>query len=425
MQFILYICLTVLNFLQALALPYLKGNELFVSYSIIYVNIGLLIPLVSYSISNIFQKRYAFAESANDKQEIFNKCKKISLLSSLIFFIPGFLIIEYMFQGIFEYTELILILLTSVALVSVELSAAKLRVDRDHKKLVELFWWRIICEHFLRFPVILLVCETQLELILIIFISHLPTAIKYTDKDFLITKVSLFDGLITKNFTMFIASFFGVLITFFDKIVLVDLLDPLLLASLFVCSKFSNAITVFFTKTYGLYLQGTVYNDVKDLTEEHKKKYFRILYFKNIKYSIFSAIFIYIMSLISLKFLDYFEFFSLTSYYPLILFATSISAFVFSLNFTASYQLTSQELFSQYAIINVSSALIAMIFTHVFFEDNINLFLLILFIVVPAYINYTVINVWVAATFDIFYFIYIGVVHLLLISLILIADYYG
>ena len=66
-----------------------------------------------------------------------------------------------------------------------------------------------------------------------------------------------------------------------------------------------------------------------------------------------------------------------------------------------------------------------MIFTHVFFEDNINLFLLILFIVVPAYINYTVINVWVAATFDIFYFIYIGVVHLLLISLILIADYYG
>ena len=112
--------------------------------------------------------------------------------------------------------------------------------------------------------------------------------------------MSLFDGLKTKNFTMFIASFFGVLITFFDKIVLVDLLDPLLLASLFVCSKFSNAITVFFTKTYGLYLQGTVYNDVKDLTEEHKKKYFRILYFKNIKYSIFSAIFIYIMSLISL-----------------------------------------------------------------------------------------------------------------------------
>ena len=59
-------------------------------------------PLMSYAISNIFQKRYAYAKTGDEKKKVLDDSKQIMLYSSLIFVIPGIILLSLFFPDQFS-----------------------------------------------------------------------------------------------------------------------------------------------------------------------------------------------------------------------------------------------------------------------------------------------------------------------------------
>ena len=302
----------------------------------------------------IFSKKDMLMPRLEREKKVLDDSKQIMLNSSLIFVIPGIILLSLFFPDQFSKGDLITLSLATFLVAVIELRAAQLRVDKD-ERIIFLFLKRIVFEHILRIPLIIYLCDTQTELYLLILISIIPTALTEIDKQYLPKRSSVNTEIIRKNFSIFIASIAGVIVMFFDKVLLVNFVDSITLATLFICTRFANAISVLFTKTYSLHLQGTVYNSVKILEHDEIEYYFRGLYKQNFNYSFLATISVYLISMMALFFLENYQIYTMSSNYSSLLFAACISAFLFSLNFTASYIFTSQERFNIYALLNVTS----------------------------------------------------------------------
>jgi O-antigen/teichoic acid export membrane protein len=114
----------------------------------------------------------------------------------------------------------------------------------------------------------------------------------------------------------------------------------------------------------------------------------------------------------------------MSSNYSSLLFATCISAFLFSLNFTASYILTSQERFNIYALLNVTSLFAIAIFTNLFIPKISGTIYLMILIVLPAYINFMLLNVGIGLIYYNYHIRNIMIANLLLISLFIFHIYF-
>ena len=380
-------------------------------------------PLMTYAISNIFQKRYAYADTESKKKKVLDDSKQIMLFSSLILVIPGIILLSLFFPDQFSKGDLITLSLATFLVAVIELRAAQLRVDKN-EQIISLFLKRIVFEHILRIPLIIYLCDTQTELYLLILISIIPTALTEIDKQYLPNRNSVNTEIIRKNFSIFIASVAGVIVMFFDKVLLVSYVDSITLATLFICTRFANAISVLFTKTYSLHLQGTVYNSVKILRQDEIESFFRGLYKQNYNYSLIATISIYLLSIIALFYFEKYQIFTMSSNYSSLLFASCISAFLFSLNFTASYLLTSQERFNVYALLNVTSLFTIAIFTNLFIPKISGTIYLMILIVLPAYINFMLLNVGVVLIYYRYHLRNILIANLLLMSLFILNIYF-
>lgn len=380
-------------------------------------------PLMSYAISNIFQKRYAYADTESKKKKVLDDSKQIMLYSSLIFVIPGLILISLIFPDQFSKNDLIILSLATFLVAIIELRAAQLRVDKN-KQITFLFLKRIVFEHILRIPLIIYLCDTQTELYLLILLSIVPTAFSEIDNQYLPKRNSINTEVIKKNFSIFIASVASVIVMFFDKVLLVNFVDSLTLATLFICTRFANAISVLFTKTYSLHLQGTVYNSVKILRDDEIESYFRGLYKQNFNYSFLVTISVYLISIIALFFLENYQIYTLSSNYSSLLFASCISAFLFSMNFTASYILTSKERFNIYALLNVISLFVIAIFTNLFIPKVSGTIYLMILITLPAYINFMLLNVGISLIYYKYHMRNIMIANLLIISSFILHIYF-
>lgn len=380
-------------------------------------------PLMSYAISNIFQKRYAYADTESKKKKVLDDSKQIMLYSSLIFVIPGLILISLIFPDQFSKNDLIILSLATFLVAIIELRAAQLRVDKN-KQITFLFLKRIVFEHILRIPLIIYLCDTQTELYLLILLSIVPTAFSEIDNQYIPKINSINTELIKKNFSIFIASVASVIVMFFDKVLLVNFVDSLTLATLFICTRFANAISVLFTKTYSLHLQGTVYNSVKILRDDEIESYFRGLYKQNFNYSFLATISVYLISMIALFFLENYQIYTLSSNYSSLLFASCISAFLFSMNFTASYILTSKERFNIYALLNVISLFVIAIFTNLFIPKVSGTIYLMILITLPAYINFMLLNVGISLIYYKYHMRNIMIANLLVISSFILHIYF-
>jgi len=401
MKYVLYIILQLLNFAQALSIPIVSNNETFIAYSKFFILNSLLLPIISYSASNIFQKRYAYADTPDLKSGILSATTNIIIIFLILMSVPSVYMVELFFPNSFSYIEKIIIVISAFLVVMVEITTAKFRVELKERQIVTLLWSRIIFENIFRIPLIYFFVSDVLDLLIVLTLSFVPTLIFTFQKEWLKLRITGLElELIIKNFPLFVASAFGVFILFADKVVISERVDELVFATILICSRFANAMNIIFTKTFSMYLQGEVYTNTKNRSQAELKSYFEDLRLKNLMYSTVVAALVYFLSMVVLKIARYYGFYNLDDDFALFLFGCCIASFLNSLNFTASYILTSDERFFEFGFISVVVAIISIVVTSCSFGDNVGSFAVFCVIILPAAVNFVLLNLWIVVTFD-------------------------